>query len=77
LKPGDRIARLSERVDELTAAQLTADDLASLRIIIEQDRRTRWLWSTARAWALWISAVVAGATIGLDALKTAIKRLIA
>ena len=68
---------LSARVDKIAAAQLTAEDIASLRVIIEQDRRTRWLWSTARAWALWISAVVAGATIGLDALKTAVKRLIA
>ena len=74
---GEDIASISERVDKIAATQLTAEDVQALRVIIEQDKRTRWLWSTARAWALWVSAVVAGATIGMDALKTALKRLIA
>lgn len=72
-----QLSDLGEKIDTIAAAQLTAEDIASLRVIIEQDRRTRWLWSTARAWALWITAVVAGWTIGVDALKSALKRLIA
>ena len=50
--------------------------MAALRLLLEQDRRTRWLWTTASTWALWVTAVVAGMTVGLDALKTMLKRLL-
>ena len=67
---------LSRNVDRIERTQLSPEDLAALRLLLEQDRRTRWLWTTARTWALWVTAVVAGMTVGLDALKTVLKRLI-
>jgi hypothetical protein len=67
---------LGKSIDRMEKGQLSADDLAAVRVLLEQDRRTRWLWTTARTWALWVTAVVAGLTIGLDALKTVLKRLI-
>jgi len=66
---------LTKTVAELEARSFSESEMDTLREMLEQDRRTRWLWSTARAWALWITAVVAGLTVGLDALKAAIKRL--
>jgi hypothetical protein len=56
---------------------LTDSEMGELRSLLEQDRRTRWLWSTARTWALWVTAVVAGLTVGVDALKTIVKKLMA
>jgi hypothetical protein len=70
------VEALGNNIDRMEKGQLSADDIAALRVLLEQDRRTRWLWTTARTWALWVTAVVAGLTIGLDALKTVLKRLI-
>ena len=36
---------------------LTDDELIALRIMLEKERRTVWLWSTLRVWAGWIVAV--------------------
>lgn len=69
----DSLAKNLERVEKV---QLSQAELDAIRLLLEQDRRTRWLWTTARTWALWVTAVVAGLTIGLDALKTVLKRLV-
>jgi hypothetical protein len=73
---GDMISALSERVDKLAAGTLTAEDVSALRLLLEQDRRVRWMWASARTGALWVSAVVLGFTVGVDALRTVIKRLV-
>ncbi len=73
----EETAPLRDALAKMKDAQLTEEDSKALREMLEQDRRTRWLWSTARAWAVWIAAVVAGYTIGLDALKAMLKRLVA
>ena len=70
------LAEIQALRDEIKKEAWTREDRDHMKMLLEQDRRTRWLWSTARAWAVWIAAVVAGATVGLDTLKTILKRLI-
>ena len=60
---------------KLDSRQLSDTDWAAFSEMLEADKRNRWLWSSARTWAIWITAVVAGLTVGIDALKTIIKRL--
>ena len=66
---------LADSLEKVEKSMFSDSERAALREKIEQDRRTRWIWSTARAWALWITAVVAGLTVGLDFLKAALTRL--
>lgn len=47
-----------------------------LRRVAESESRWSWLRSTIRSWALVIAAVLTGATIGIDALRTLIRNLI-
>ena len=68
---------LAAQITRLEASALTEAEMVALRVILEQDSRTRWLWATARTWALWIAAVGAAVTLGMDALKSLLKRLIA
>jgi hypothetical protein len=63
--------------DYLTSHLLTDEELRAIRTLLEQDARTRWLWSTARTWLLFIAAAVTGLTLGLDALKAIARKLIA
>ena len=46
-----------------------------MALLEEGDQKARWLWGTVRTWALWVAAVVAGVTVGVDALKQIVKRL--
>lgn len=55
--------------------QLTDDEIEAFRSMLESDRRVRWAWSTLRAWAIGVGAVVAGLTIGFDALAKMVKWL--
>jgi hypothetical protein len=55
----------------------TAEELAKIRQLIEQDARTRWFWSSLRTWVLAISSVLALFTIGFDGLRTILRRLVA
>lgn len=71
------MADLQSSVDRLQERTLDEKDVTAIRDLLEADRRTRWLWSSARAWAVWIAAVVAGYTVGLEALKSILKRLVA
>jgi hypothetical protein len=81
----ERLARVVEDALESIELRLlsierrlpTEAEAAAIRVLIESDARVRWLWSTARTWAIWVTAIVAGATVGFDALKTVLKRLIA
>ncbi len=54
---------------------LTDDELDKLRAMLESDQRVRWFWSSAKTWAIGIGAVVAGLTVGLDALAKVVKWL--
>jgi hypothetical protein len=60
-----------------TEKPLTDSEMGELRNLLEQDRRARWLWSAARTWALWVTAVVTSLTIGINALNTIVKKLMA
>jgi hypothetical protein len=55
--------------------ELSADEIAAVRELLERDRRVTWLWSTARTWAVWIAAVVGGVTIGWDTLAKIVRSL--
>lgn len=48
-------ARLEPEVER----PFTAEERKELRAILENDRRMKWFWSTARIWAGWLSAVAA------------------
>ena len=66
---------LAEHERQAHAGQLTAAEIVAIRELLESDRRWKWIVSGLKTWALWITATVAGATVGLDALKTALKAL--
>ena len=51
---------------------LTADERKALRAILENDRRARWFWATARLVAGWITAAI----IGAAAVQTAVQHWI-
>ncbi len=68
--------RERSRDREYDEPELTQTELKALRSIIESDKRVKWLWSTLRLWALWITAVVAGVTIGWETLGKIVKALI-
>ena len=48
---------------------LTAKERRKLRDMIQRDDRAAWAWSILRTWALWISAMVAGITVGWEFIK--------
>lgn len=52
---------------------LTDDELTRLRAILEQDKFVRQFWSSVRAWVVAIAAVIAGVTVGFEALGKVVK----
>lgn len=56
--------------------EFSESERAQLRELLQAESRWSWLRSTIRSWALAIAAVVTGATIGIDALRTLIRNLI-
>ena len=66
---------LGDQLDRIEKAQLSTKELDELRALLDADRKAKWLWASVRTWALWVTAVVAGFTIGVDALKALLKRL--
>ena len=46
--------------DEVTGEPLSETELRHLRRIMKSDEHARWLWSSARTWASWITIVIAG-----------------
>lgn len=52
---------------------LTDDEITYIRSVIEQDKRVRWFWSTARTWALAVTAIVAAFTVGVDMFVNAVR----
>jgi len=47
-----------------------------LRRVAESESRWSWLRSTIRSWALAIAAVVTGATVGIEALRVLLNKLL-
>lgn len=66
---------LAEHERTAHADRLSAAEILAVRELLESDRRWKWVVTGLKTWALWITAIVAGATVGLEALKTAIKAL--
>lgn len=67
---------LTREYGDMDKRLLLEHEAVNVRKLLEQDARTQWLWSTARTWLLFVAAAVTGVTLGLDALKTVLKRLI-
>lgn len=62
--------------DEDATRPFSKKEIAEIRAMVTRDTRVQWLWSSLRIGAVWVAAVVAGVTIGFDALKLLLKRLI-
>lgn len=56
-------------------APLTPDEIREIRTILDQDKYVRRVWTTVRTWAVAIAAVIAGISVGFDAIAKAIKFL--
>jgi hypothetical protein len=61
---------------DLEKRLLFEHETVNVRKLLEQDARTQWLWSTARTWLLFIAAAITGVTLGINALRDVLKRLI-
>ena len=55
--------------------ELTPTEIMEIRLIIESDKRAKWLWSTLRNIAVWVVAVITGITVGYQALIDVVKGL--
>lgn len=73
----DALGSIEERLQAIERRLPSEEDTKALRVIIERDARVQWLWSSARTWALWVAAIVAGWTVGTDAVRALLKRLLA
>lgn len=68
---------LNEELTKLLEKRLpTEEEIVELRKLMEQDKRIKWFWSTARTWLLMLSAMVAFFTVGFDGLRTILKRFL-
>lgn len=67
---------ITSKFGDLDKRLLDEEEAIKVRSLLEQDARTQWLWSTARTWLLFIAAAVTGVTLGLEALKALLKRLL-
>lgn len=56
-------------------SELSDEEIAALRQMLKQDDRVLWFWSTVKTWAVWVAAVIAGVTIGWDALGRIVQLL--
>lgn len=55
---------------------LSDKEILELRQIIEADKRAKWLGATIRTWAIWLAAVIGGATVFWDAAERVLKAII-
>lgn len=66
-------------MDKAVKVELTAEDHDKLRELlrdsekvkklIREDEHRAWLKTTLKTWAVWITAIIGGVTIGWDTLK--------
>ena len=59
----------------LSRRMLSESDVTEIRALLEHRRASKMLWETLRGVSLWISAVVAGLTLGFDRIRELIKWL--
>lgn len=50
---------------DVADSELTAWERKRLRLLVKADDRARWLWSSVRTFALWVTAV----SVGILAVK--------
>jgi hypothetical protein len=55
--------------------QLTPEEIAALRKILEQDERMAWVWASVRRWAAGIAAVLAALVAFRSDVQAAIQWL--
>jgi hypothetical protein len=67
---------LLHKYGDLDKRLLLEHETVNVRKLLEQDARTQWLWSTARTWLLFIAAAITGVTLGINALRDVLKRLL-
>lgn len=70
------IEDFQEELDKLKSRSLTDKEVEDIRALLEQDRRAKWLWASVRTWILAVSALIALFTVGLDGVKSILKRLV-
>lgn len=66
---------LQDHIDQQHAQQLTPAEILAVREMLEVRRRWQWIGASVKTWAVWITAVVAAWTVGIDVLKSFIKSL--
>jgi len=47
---------------------LSDSEIRELRVLMEADRRLKWLWKSIRVTAIWVAAVAGTVSIGWDML---------
>jgi hypothetical protein len=47
---------------------LSDSEIRELRVLMEADRRLKWLWKSIRVTAIWVTAVAGAVSIGWDML---------
>jgi argininosuccinate synthase len=67
---------LADAVHRVEQAQLRPETVKSIEDLVERDRWMRRTGTMLKTASLTIAAVVAGFTVGLDALKGILKRLL-
>ena len=68
---------LNEELTKLLEKRLpTEEEIVELRKLMEQDKRIKWFWSTARTCLIMLSAMVYFFTVGFDGLRTILKRFL-
>jgi len=60
----------------LSDAELTPRERRAVRTLLRQDDRTRWLWSTARVWSIWITSVLGALYLGGLAIRDGLKKIL-
>lgn len=70
------IRALKERLEKVEKSSLSPEKLKEIDALIEYKNHTNWFWSSLRTWILAISSAIALLTIGLDGVKTILKRFI-
>lgn len=55
--------------------QLSDEELFQLRAMLDQDKFVRQFWSSIRTWVIAVAAVVAGISVGFEAIAKVVKFL--
>lgn len=58
-------------------APLTEEEVTKLREMLERRERFKWLWTSIKTWAVFISSVIAAWAVGIDTLSAIVKALLA